>query len=64
MTSFRSHSILWTRFDLVCTAAMHDEKKSSLFIKEGIKQLQKRSNPIELFVQKRVNHIDCVSNFT
>lgn len=34
---------------------MNDEKKSALLIKEGIKLLQKRSNPVELFVQKRVS---------
>jgi hypothetical protein len=40
---------------LVCSSAMNDEKKSALFVKEGIKLLQKRSNPVELFVQKRVS---------
>jgi len=39
---------------LVCTAAMKDEKTSTTFVKDGIKLLQKRSNPVELFVQKRV----------
>ena len=39
---------------LVCSAAMNDGKSSANFVKEGIKLLQKRSNPVELFVQKRV----------
>lgn len=33
---------------------MNDEKTSSTYVKDGIKLLQKRSNPVELFVQKRV----------
>ncbi len=36
---------------------MNDEKTSSNFVKDGIKLLQKRSNPVELFVQKRVKDI-------
>ena len=34
---------------------MGDDKKSALLVKEGIKLLQKRSNPVEQFVQKRVS---------
>lgn len=44
-------------FVLVCAAAMNDEKKSAAFIKEGVKLLQKKSNPVELFVQKRVSSL-------
>ena len=33
---------------------MNDEKQSAALVKEGIKLLQKRTNPVELFVQKRV----------
>lgn len=34
---------------------MNDAKTSANYVKDGIKLLQKRSNPVELFVQKRVN---------
>ena len=40
--------------ELVCSAAMNDGKSSANFVKDGIKLVQKRSNPVELFVQKRV----------
>jgi len=35
---------------------MNDEKTSSTFVKDGIKNFQKRSNPVELFVKKRVKN--------
>ncbi|CAF5081411.1 unnamed protein product, partial [Rotaria sp. Silwood1] len=38
-------------------AAMCDEKTSAAFVKDGIKLIQKRSNPIELFVQKRLDYL-------
>jgi tetratricopeptide (TPR) repeat protein len=41
----------------VCTAAMNDPKASANFVKDGIKLLQKRSNPVELFVQKRLDYL-------
>ncbi|CAF2379540.1 unnamed protein product [Rotaria sp. Silwood2] len=41
----------------ICTAAMRDEKTSAAYVKDGIKLLQKRSNPIELFVQKRLDYL-------
>ncbi|CAF4832586.1 unnamed protein product, partial [Rotaria sp. Silwood1] len=41
----------------ICTAAMCDEKTSAAFVKDGIKLIQKRSNPIELFVQKRLDYL-------
>ncbi len=50
--TFSFHSFIC--LDLVCTAAMNDPKASANFVKDGIKLLQKRSNPVELFVQKRV----------
>lgn len=33
---------------------MNNEKSSANYVQDGIKSLQKRSNPVELFVQKRV----------
>lgn len=44
---------------LVCTAASNDPKTSADHVKDGVKLLQKRSNPVELFVQKRVKHPLC-----
>ena len=41
---------------LVCTAAMNDPKTSANHVKDGVKLLQKRTNPVELFVQKRVKN--------
>ncbi|CAF0814161.1 unnamed protein product [Adineta ricciae] len=41
----------------ICSAAMNDGKSSANFVKEGIKLLQKRSNPVELFVQKRLDYL-------
>lgn len=41
-------------FISVCAAAMNNETRSTSLVKEGFKLLQKRTNPIELFVQKRV----------
>jgi len=48
---------LFNLFNLVCASAMNDGKSSSIFVKDGIKFLQKRSNPVELFVQKRVKNL-------
>ncbi|CAF1287752.1 unnamed protein product [Didymodactylos carnosus] len=36
---------------------MGDIKASTNFVKEGIKLLQKKSNPVELFVQKRLEYL-------
>ncbi|CAF0945390.1 unnamed protein product [Adineta steineri] len=41
----------------LCTACMNDPKTSANFVKDGIKSLQKRSNPVELFVQKRLDYL-------
>ncbi|CAF4106539.1 unnamed protein product, partial [Rotaria magnacalcarata] len=41
----------------ICTAAKNDGKTSAVFVKDGIKLLQKRSNPIELFAQKRLEYL-------
>jgi hypothetical protein len=54
---------LFNLFNLVCATAMNDGKSSSIFVKDGIKFLQKRSNPVELFVQKRVKKFIFISIF-
>jgi hypothetical protein len=43
---------------------MNDPKASANFVKDGIKLLQKRSNPVELFVQKRVKKSFLIENRT
>ncbi|UJR35645.1 hypothetical protein I4U23_028395 [Adineta vaga] len=41
----------------ICSAAMNNGNASANFVKDGIKLLQKRSNPVELFVQKRLDYL-------